>query len=167
MLPIIIICIALVLRLEQVKGGARVLIRTCCGLGQRLVATWDEFHHSVVYYATDQCWKRPEACIHAEGGHLLWRCLPGTLDATHHDRFFQSHQCHPTTSFFQSHQRLNERNKPSFRLKSFAFHKLVWWHSRVGWITSGLQFVFLWDNINFQKIVWIMLSKMTILNFWR
>jgi len=25
------------------------------GLWQRLVATWAEFQHSVVYYATDQC----------------------------------------------------------------------------------------------------------------
>ena len=60
----------LVLRLGHATGGAaRVLIRTCCGLRQRLVATWAEFQHSVVYYATDQCRKRQEACIHAEGGH--------------------------------------------------------------------------------------------------
>jgi len=38
-------------------------------LWQRLVATWAEFQHSVVYYATDQCRKRLEACINAEGGH--------------------------------------------------------------------------------------------------
>jgi len=43
------------LRLRHATGGARVLIRTCCGLRQRLVATWAEFQHSVVYYATDQC----------------------------------------------------------------------------------------------------------------
>jgi len=37
-------------------GGTRVLIRTCRGLlRQRLVATWAEFQHSVVYYAKD--WK--------------------------------------------------------------------------------------------------------------
>ena len=67
MLPII--CIALVLRLGHATGGARVLIRTCFGLRQRFVATWAEFHHNVVYYATDQCRKRLEACIGAEGGH--------------------------------------------------------------------------------------------------
>ena len=64
-----IICIALVLGLGHATGGARVLIWTCCGLWQRLVATWAEFQHSVVYYTTDQCLKRLEACINAEGGH--------------------------------------------------------------------------------------------------
>ena len=65
-----IICTALVLRLGHATGGARVLIWTCCGLRQRLVATWAEFQHSVVYYATDQCRKRLEACIHSKGGHF-------------------------------------------------------------------------------------------------
>jgi len=32
-------------------------------------ATWAEFQHSMVYYATDQCQKRLKACINAEGGH--------------------------------------------------------------------------------------------------
>jgi len=36
---------------------------------RQLVATWAEFQHSVVYYATDQCQKRLEACINTEGGH--------------------------------------------------------------------------------------------------
>jgi len=45
---------------------------------------------------------------------------------------FQSHRWQPTTGFFQSLQRLKERNKPSVRWKSFAFHKLVWWHFPVG-----------------------------------
>jgi len=37
-------------------------------------ATWAEFQHNVVYYGTEQCRKRLEACINAEGGqseHLL------------------------------------------------------------------------------------------------
>ena len=60
----------LVLRLGHATGGAaRVLIRTCCGLRQRLVATWAEFQNSVVYYATDQCRKTLEVCINAEGSH--------------------------------------------------------------------------------------------------
>jgi len=49
-----IICIALLLSLGHATGGARVLIWTCKDLRQRLVATWAEFQHSVVYYATDQ-----------------------------------------------------------------------------------------------------------------
>jgi len=61
-----IICIALVLRLEHATRGARVLIRTCCGMRQRLFATWATFLHSVMYYATDQCRKRLEACINIE-----------------------------------------------------------------------------------------------------
>jgi len=50
-------------------GGGCVLIRTCFCSCQRLVATWTEFQHSVVYYATDQCRKRLESCVNAEGGH--------------------------------------------------------------------------------------------------
>jgi len=53
--------------------------------------TWAEFQHSVVYYATDQCQKRLEACINAEGGHsehLLWHFLPDIPVATRHNRFF-------------------------------------------------------------------------------
>jgi len=67
----------------------------------------------------------------------------------------------PTTGSLQSLRLLKERNKPSVRWKSFAIHKLVWWHFQVGW-ASGLQFVFFWDNANNQN-VWIILLKMT---FW-
>ena len=86
-----ITCIALVLRLGHATEGARLLIRTCWGLRQRLVATWAEFQHSVVYYATDQCRKRLEACINADSGHserLLWHCLPDIPVAAHQNRFF-------------------------------------------------------------------------------
>ena len=87
-----ITCIALVLRLGHATGGVHVCMywygqQTCWGLLQRLVATWAEFQHSMVFYATDQCRKRLEACINAEGGHsehLLWHCLPDIPVATHH-----------------------------------------------------------------------------------
>ena len=41
---------------------------------------------------------------------------------------FQSHQCQPTISFFQGHQRVEECNIPWVRWKSSAFYKVVWWH---------------------------------------
>jgi len=93
---------------------------TYCGLRQRLVATWAEFQHSMVYYATDQCRKRLEACINAEGGHsehLLCRCLPDIPVATHHNRFFSEPPMttHNSTGSLESLQRLKERNKPSVR----------------------------------------------------
>jgi len=106
-----------------------------------LVATWAEFQHSVVYYATDQCQKRLEACINAEGGqseHLLWHCLPDIPVATHHHRFFSEP---PTTT----HNWLSSE-PPMF--------------GRMGW-ASGLQVVFLWDNADNQKCVWIIMLKMT------
>jgi len=78
---------------------------------------------------------------------------------------FQSHRWQSTTGSFQSFQRLQERNKPSVRWISFVIHKLVWWHLRVGW-ANGLQ-IFLWDNVNNQKYVWITLLKMTSLDFSR
>jgi len=128
MLPTI--CIALLLRLGHATGGARVLICTCWGLRQRLVVTWAEIQHSVVYYVTDQCRKRQQAYIHAEGGHsehLLWHFLSDIPIATHHSRLFSEP---PTTHnwLFSELQRLTERNKPSVKWKSFAIHKLVWWH---------------------------------------
>jgi len=72
---------------------------------------------------------------------------------------FQSHRCQLTTGSLQSLQRLKERNKPSVRWKSFAFHKLMWGHFQVGW-ASGLQLVFFWYNINNQTYVWIVRLKM-------
>ena len=41
---------------------------------------------------------------------------------------FQSHRRQSTTGSLQSLQRLKERKRPSVRWKSFAFHKLAWWH---------------------------------------
>jgi len=60
---------------------------------------------------------------------------------------FQSHRRQPTTDCLQSLQRLKERNRPSVRLKSFAFHKLAWWHFQVR-LASELQIVFFRDNLN-------------------
>jgi len=64
--------------------------RSAC-IDTDIVVTWAEFQHSMVYYATDQCQKRLEACINAEHGHsehLLWHCLPDIPVATYHNRFF-------------------------------------------------------------------------------
>jgi len=128
-------------------------------------ATWAEFQHSVVYYATDQCRKTLEACTNAEGGHsehLLWHCLTDIPVGTHTTGSFQSRRRQPTTASFQSLQHLKERNKPSVRWKSLAIHRLVWWHFQVEW-ASGLQFFFFWDNINNHKYIWIIVLKMS---FW-
>jgi len=77
---------------------------------------------------------------------------------------FQSNRRQPTTGSFQSLQRLKECSKPSVRWNSFAIHKLLWWHFQVGW-ASGLQIVFLWDNVINHKYVWILLLKMTFFGF--
>ena len=51
---------------------------------------------------------------------------------------FQSHRWQPTTGCFENLQRLKECNKPSVRWKSFAIHKLVWWHFWCFfWISQG------------------------------
>jgi len=136
-------------------------------LGQLLVATRTEFQHNAVYYATDRCRKRLEACINAEGGHLNTRCDTAclTFQLLHITTgSFQSHRWQPTTGCLLSLERLKERNTPSVRWNSFAIHKLVWGHSQVGW-ANGLQFIFFWDSVNNQKYVWIILLKMTFLDF--
>jgi len=87
-------------------------------LRQRLVATWAEFQHCVVYYVTEQCRKRLEECINAERGHsehLLWHCLPDIPVATHHYGSFQSHRRQLITGSLRTLQLLKERNKPSVR----------------------------------------------------
>jgi len=135
-----IISIALVLRLGHVTGGARVSTLICWGYRQRLVATWAEFQHSVVYCATDQCRKRLEACINAEGGHsehLLWHCLPDIPVATHHNRFFSEP---PTThNWLFSGRPTFERTQQTFsHMKKFCSSevRVVTFLGGVGkWIT--------------------------------
>jgi len=166
MLPII--CIALVPRLGHATEGARVLMWTCCGLWQRLVATWAEFQHSMVYCATDQCRKRLKACINLEDGHsehLLWHCLPDIPISTHHSRFSQP----PTTThnwLFPEPPTLERTQQTFSQMKKFCTSQVSVVTFQVGW-ASGLEFVFFWDNINNQKYVWIILLKITCLDFAR
>ena len=44
------------------------------GVRQRLFATWTGFQHSVVYHATDQCWKKTGTIINAERMVTLNTC---------------------------------------------------------------------------------------------
>jgi len=106
-------------------------------LWQRLAAT---FQHSVVYYATDQCRRRLEACINAEGGHYE-HCMPDIPVATHHNRFF-SEPLMTTHNWLSSElQRLKERNKTFSQMKKFCSSQVNVVTFQVGW-ASGLQFVF-------------------------
>ena len=133
------------------------------GLRQRLVGTWAEFQHSVVYYATDQCRKRLEACIYAEGGHSE-HCLPDSPVATHYNWFF-SEPPMTTHKWLFLEPPMSERTQQTFsQVKKFCIHKLARWHFQVWW-ASGLQIVFLWDNVSNQKYVWILLLTMPFLDF--
>ena len=129
-----IICIALVLRLGHATGGARVLIRTCWNLLQWLLATWAEFQHSVVYYATNQCLKRLEACNaggHSE--HLLWHCLPDIPVATHHNRFFSEPPL-TTHNWLSSEPPAFERTQQTFsQMKKFCISQV-----NVGTFSGGV-----------------------------
>jgi len=92
-------------------------------LQQRLIATWVEFQHSVVYYATAQCRKRLEACVNEESGHsehLLRHCLPDIPVATHHNGFF-SEQPTTTHNWLFSEPPAFERTQQTFsRMKKFS-----------------------------------------------
>jgi len=83
---------------------------------------------------------------------------------------------HNTTGSFQSHQR--QSTTGSFRASNVwknatdlqSDEKVLQFSSECGDIfswegTSGLQFVFFWDNKNNQKCVWIILLKMTFFGF--
>jgi len=152
--------------LGHATGGVHVLIWSCWGLRQRIFATWTEFQHSVVY-ATDQCRKRLEACNNAESGHsehLLWHCLPDILVATRHNGFFLE-PLTTTHNWLSSEPPTFERTQQTFsQMKNFCNSQVIV-VTFSGWVASGLQFVFLWDNINNQKYVWIILSKWPFLYF--
>ena len=105
-------------------------------LRQWLVATWVEFQHSEVYCATGQCRKRLEACINAEGGHsehLLWLLAWHSSWHTSKPVLFRSTDDNPQLALFRAFNVWT-----SVRWKSFAFHKLVWWHLQVGWAVCVL-----------------------------
>jgi len=69
----------------------------------------------VVYDASDQRWK--------DGKHVYMHKVVTVNTCC--DVACQTFQLpHITTGSFQSHHHSKERNKPSFRWKSFAFHKL-------------------------------------------
>ena len=140
MLPII--CIALVLRLTHATGEAHVLIWTCWGLWQWLVAKWTEFQYSVVYYETDQCqkdWK------HVSTQKVITlntccdtACLTVQLPHNHHNRFFSQP---PTTThnWLSSEPPTFERMQHIFRqMKKFCNSQVsvVTFSGGVGkWIT--------------------------------
>jgi len=114
-------------------------------LQQRLVVTWAEFQHSVVYYATEQCPKRLEACINAEGGHsehLLWHRFPDIPVATHHNRFFSEP---PTTThnWLSSEPPTFERTHETFsQMKKFSISQVsvVTFSGGVGQVDYSLFF---------------------------
>jgi len=166
-----VICIALALHLGHATG-VRVMIRARLGLQQWLVAPWAEFQHSMVYYVTDQCRKRLEACINAERNHsehLLWHCLPDIPVVTHHNRFFSEP---PTTTrnWLFSEPPTSERTQLTFsQMKKFCNNSqvsVVRWHFQVGWAS-----VFLWNDVNNQKYVYtvwrfVVLNSTVENDFW-
>jgi len=112
-----------------------------CGSGL-IVATWAEFQHSVVSYATDQCRKRLGLRISAEGGQ--WT-LAVTLFAWHSSRhtpqpvLLRATDDDPQLALFISSNFWNNATDE----QSFAIHNLVVTFSGSGekWII-----VFFWDN---------------------
>ena len=165
MLPIV--CIALLLHLGNAIGGAcvsssgpwyrRVAPIVCCDMGW-ISAQWGvPCNWSVAKKTGSMYIRRRWSLWTLAVTFLAWHSSCHTSQLV----FLQSHQCHPTTSSFQSHKDLKEYNKPSVRWKSLAFYKLKCgdifrWAGQV-----GLQFVFFWDNINNHKYVWILLLKIT------
>jgi len=138
----------------------------------RLVATWAEFQHSLVYCVTDQWRKRLKACIRRKWS--LWTLAMTLLawqSSCHTSQLvlFRATDDNPQLALLRAFDILTERNKPSVRLNSFAVHKLVWWHFQLGWL-SGLEIVFFWDNINNQKLLkmtfWISRGKVATSDKW-
>jgi len=118
----------------------------------------------MVYYATDQCRKRLEACINTEGGHsehFLWHWLPDIPVATHHNQFF-SEPLMTTHNWFSSEPPTFERTQQTFsQMKKFCSSQ-VSVVTFFGWVGKWITVCFFWYNINNQKYVWIILLKI----FW-
>ena len=139
MLPIICISAS---EARYTRSGAHVLMLTCCGLRQQLVATQHGLNFSTAWCtvwlnSVSKDWKH----VLMQNVVTLKTCcdiacltfqLPHIITGS-----FQSHRWQSITGSVHSLQRLKECNKPSVRWKSFAFHKFMWWHSQVRW-TSGL-----------------------------
>jgi len=142
-------CVWGTLQEERVYWYGRV---KACGRG---------FLRHGLYFSTAWCTTRPNA-VENDWKHVLMQNVV-TLNTCCDIACLTFQLPYITTGSFQSLQRLKERNKPSVRWKKFAIHKSVWWHFQVGW-ASGLQIVFLWDNVNNQNYVWIILLKMTFLD---
>jgi len=131
-----ITCIAIVLHLGHTTGGARVLMWTCLSL----VAD----------------------CSHSE--HLLWHCLPDIPVATHHNWFF-SEPPMTTHNWLFWEPPTSQRTQQTFsQMKKFCSSQVIV-VTFLGGRTSRLQTVFLWDNVNNQKFVWIILLTVTFLDF--
>ena len=126
--------------LGHATGGSRVLLWTCWGVQQRLVATWAEFQHSVVYYVTEQLRKRLKACINAERGHsehLLWHCLPDIPVATSQPVFPEPPMT--THNWLFSDPPAFERTQQTFnQIKKFCNSQVsvVTYSGGVQWITD-------------------------------
>jgi len=128
--------------------------------------------------ATDQCRKRLEACINAEGGHfehLLWHCLPDIPVATHHNRFFSeplmtTHNWlfwEPPT-FERMQQTFSQMKKfcnsqvsvVTFLVVFFGFLKVKWLHL-TGEVDKSVRFSCqIFPGFNVQK-------SLKSVNFWQ
>ena len=106
------------------------------------------------------------SCINAECGHsehLLWHCLPDIPVATHDNRFLSEP---PTTTHNWVYSEL-----PTFERMQWNFSQMKVCNSQVTLVTfSGgvgkwITVYFFWDNISNQKYVWIIVLKITFLDF--
>ena len=72
-----------------------------------------------------------------------------------------------TTGSFQSHRHLKECNKPSLGWKSFAIHKLEWWHFRCGrQVGYSLLSSEVCMNNTVENDFWISQSKLATSDRW-
>jgi len=136
-------------------------------LRQRLVATWDEFQHSMVYYmrliSVEKDWKH----VLTQKVVTVNTCCDTACLTFHLPHIttssFHSHRRQPTTGCVQSLQRLKERTQTFSQMKKFCNLQVSVVTFQVRW-ASGLQFVFFYKiNINNQNYVWKILFKMA---FW-
>jgi len=162
-----IICIALLPRLGHATGGARVsststgyervAAAACCDVG------WISAQRGV--------WRdwsvTTKACFNAEGGlfeHILWRCLPNSPVATHHNRFFSEPQM-PTHNWLGSNT-FKQMQQAFSQMKKCCISQVIVVTFSGGvakWVT--VYSFSSWDYVNNQTYVRIILLKITFFGF--
>jgi len=110
---------------------------------------------TAAYLFTYRCLLLPIICVAQFYGEFflsLWSVI------------FKDTNAKPQTAIFRVTHIWRNARLPAVKCQCFTFYKVVWWYFS-GVVGKGVTVCFFLDNINNLKCVWIILFKMTFLDF--